>query len=320
MFENYDLAKLFINFYAHDRETLNDTLSKFRISSNAIYPFYCNRKLLFLRLSPTNEKQLSSIQAELEFIHYLNNKQFNALIPVRSLTGDYILTQKTIWGEYHAIVFESVKGFAIEDLVLTDSIVESFGKTLGRLHTLSSKYNPHLRRKTHIDIFDWIENVFVTNFVSKELRHQLKKTRLEMQTIQINKDNYGLIHYDFEIDNVFYDEDDELCSVIDFDDSMYHYYLVDVIQALDSLKELVTESNWNHTKNLFLKAYQNMGRNIDDMDSHYDVMHKFCQLYQYARIVNSISEKLDDEPIWMIELKNRLKNKMNTLETNITSN
>ncbi|HAX03815.1 MAG: hypothetical protein A2Y45_08150 [Tenericutes bacterium GWC2_34_14] len=319
LFENYDLAKTFINRYTHDQETLDDTLSHFRISANAIYPFYANQKLQFLRLSPACEKQLVCIQAELEFLHYLNNNQFSALIPVKSLTGDFIITQQTMWGEYHAVVFESVNGYAIDDLHLTDTIVESFGNTLGKLHLLSSQFNPNLKRKTHTDVFDWIESVYKTHNVSEEFMHQLMMNRLEMQSIQMNKDNYGLIHYDYEIDNVFYDEKTLNCSVIDFDDSMYHFYVVDIIQALESLKEIVDESHWEYTKSLFLKAYENTGRNVSGIDSYFDIMRKFCHLYQYGRIMNSISEQRDDEPIWMTELRKKLIIKMRTLEKNITS-
>lgn len=48
------------------------------------------------------------------------------------------------------------------------------------------------------------------------------------------KVNFGLVHYDFEYDNVFYDSTSEECYAIDFDDAMYHWYAMDIEQALKS--------------------------------------------------------------------------------------
>ena len=52
LFENYDLAKEALKNWEHDADTLDYMLSKFRISSNAIYPFYKNGEVCFLRLAP----------------------------------------------------------------------------------------------------------------------------------------------------------------------------------------------------------------------------------------------------------------------------
>ena len=47
-----------------------------------------------------------------------------------------------------------------------------------------------------------------------------------------NEQNYGLVHFDFELDYIFYDISTDMLNIIDFDDSMYHWYAMDIEQAL----------------------------------------------------------------------------------------
>lgn len=43
MFENFDLVREALAFWAHDDENLEEMLGYFRISSNAVYPFTAGR-------------------------------------------------------------------------------------------------------------------------------------------------------------------------------------------------------------------------------------------------------------------------------------
>jgi Ser/Thr protein kinase RdoA (MazF antagonist) len=45
-----------------------------------------------------------------------------------------------------------------------------------------------------------------------------------------SKKNYGLIHYDFECDNLILKDD--VFHIIDFDDSIYSFYVADIAYAL----------------------------------------------------------------------------------------
>lgn len=45
--------------------------------------------------------------------------------------------------------------------------------------------------------------------------------------------SYGLIHYDFQLDNIFYEENNRAFSVIDFDDAVYSWCAHDIVTALD---------------------------------------------------------------------------------------
>lgn len=57
-----------------------------------------------------------------------------------------------------------------------------------------------------------------------------------------------MIHYDFEFDNVFYDDESTTCNIIDFDDAMYHWYAMDIELTLDSLQDCIPHEIYNTSK------------------------------------------------------------------------
>lgn len=81
LFENFDLAREALKNYAHDEARLAESLNWFRISSNAVYPYFDGENLCFLRLCPAGEKPDGYVEAEIEFIDYLIANNFPAMEP-----------------------------------------------------------------------------------------------------------------------------------------------------------------------------------------------------------------------------------------------
>ena len=152
LYENYDLAKSALENWEYDEDTLDDYLRHFRISSNAVYPFLWQGNTLFLRLSPVSEKMENNLKGELEFLCYLQNQNYPAVIPVASNSGELVVTLDTIWGKYYASVFKGVGGISIEDTDYNDHILFKYGKALGCLHMLSTEYSPKNRKWTYGDV------------------------------------------------------------------------------------------------------------------------------------------------------------------------
>lgn len=65
----------------------------------------------------------------------------------------------------------------------------------------------------------------------------MRLTPVEERLARLPMEDYGLIHYDFKYDNVFYHAEQDICWVIDFDDGMYHWFAMDIQRALQSLEE-----------------------------------------------------------------------------------
>lgn len=296
--------------WEYDQESF-ELFKYYRISSNAIYPFKAQGKVQILRFSPKSEKTKENILAELEFISYLNSHRYGVLETVVSQNGEELVEAQTPWGEYYASAFKRVAGVQLNQTDLSDNIIFIYGKALGKLHQLSSEYEPvTYKRWSYQDVLSWIQHV-LSDFPNET--EALKETKLLQRyfaSIPITKRNFGLIHYDFEFDNVFYDEHSQSCNVIDLDDAMYHWYVMDIEQALDSLQDCIPAEVFQKKKQCFMDGYRTEYEISDDMLSLLPACRRFANLYGYIRILRSVAEKWENEPEWLVTLREKLTNAM----------
>ncbi|MGE8203617.1 phosphotransferase enzyme family protein [Heyndrickxia sp. NPDC080065] len=311
LFDNVDLAEMLLKNWEFDKGSM-DMFKYYRISSNAIYPFQFQGKTQLLRFSPTSEKCRDQILAELDFISYLRSEQYGVLETVLSKKGGELVEAQTPWGAYFAAVFKRVPGVQISETDLSDRIVFSHGKALGKLHQLSSQYKPTTHKRwSYRDVLNWIHHSLL-DFEDEELA--LKEMQLlqdYFDSVPITKSNFGLIHYDFEYDNVFYDEVSKACYAIDFDDAMYHWYVMDIVQALDSLRDCIPPEMFKQKSSCFMDGYRTEYEISDEMMSLIPACKRFANLYGYVRILKSIEQKWDNEPQWLESLRGKLTKSLN---------
>lgn len=318
LYENYDLAKLALENWKYDTDTLDDYLQHFRISSNAVYPFLWQGNMRYLRLSPVSEKMENNLKGELEFLCYLQNRNYPAVIPVASNSGELVVTLDSIWGKYYASVFKGVGGISIEDTDYNDHILFAYGKALGQLHMLSTEYSPKNRKWTYGDALLWIGQTLKEYHAPAKMLAELDQVRQALNELPQTSDTFGLIHYDFEPDNVFWDENNQCCTGIDFEDGMYHFFLVDLEQALDALLENIPANRQIIAKTTFLRGYQSVKMLEPAYDEKLKLMRRFCNLYSYARLIRCVAEEYPNEPDWMVRLREKLHRKIVLLESGVT--
>jgi Ser/Thr protein kinase RdoA (MazF antagonist) len=136
---------------------------------------------------------------------------------------------------------------------------------------------------------------------------EAKKLRGYFSGLPRRKENFGLIHYDFEMDNVFYDETSRSIHVIDFDDVMQHWYMMDIVQALDSLEREVSSKTASDPSTTFLAGYQSHFAIEEAIWAALPVFRRFGDLYRYTRITRALQETWDHEPDWMVMLRKKLQ-------------
>jgi Ser/Thr protein kinase RdoA (MazF antagonist) len=255
---------------------------------------------------------MKKILAELEFLRYLRDSGYSAVCTILSKAGNELEVVNTPWGTYYAVAFKKVCGKELSKVPLTDDIIFGWGTALGKLHKLSSEYKPvNNKRNDWKETMDWMEAVlgnFSEEIAAKEELCILKEYFLKLPT---TNENFGLIHYDFEADNVFYDEISESYNPIDFDDSMYHWYAMDIEQALDSMKECLPEYQIESSANQFIKGYRCEFDISDEMLTLLPTFRRYADLYGYIRLLRSIEEKWNNEPKWMVDLRAHLENLLN---------
>jgi len=290
-------------------ENVTKLFQYFRISSNAVYPFYYGERVCFLRIAPVEEKIKKNEFGEIEFINYLINHGYPALKPVKSLAGNYVEILNNESCAYFVSVFEEVEGDPIEEIELNDEILYAYGKSLGKLHELSSQYIATKKKWSYKDVLHWIHDELQCHEDKKYALAEYEAVKKELANLDKTSKNFGLVHFDFEIDNVFYDEKIGDCNVIDFEDSMYHWYGLDIEQALDSLADLVEGEEWEAAKKVFLEGYATEYKLSDAMVDHLPLFRRFIDLYSYTRILRSVEEVFEDEPDWLIEIRGKLDDK-----------
>lgn len=312
LFENFDLARAALTHYAHDPDRLDESLTWFRISSNAVYPYFHQGELHFLRLCPASEKKLPDIAAEIEFILHLRAQGYPAMAPVHTLSGELCATISTPWGDYHMSAFKQVPGKALEDVPLTPDILHAYGKSLGRLHHLSAEFTPAIPRPTYEEVANDMRAVLPEKLlpVWEDVLHQLSH-------LPRTKESYGLVHYDYEPDNVFYDGATQQISVIDFDDSLYHFYALDAEQALDSLRELVSPADFPNARSAFLAGYRTEHPLLPDMEAAFPLMRRFIDLRACARLYDCLDSQPKENPAWLAALTARLTARRDELEAQL---
>jgi Ser/Thr protein kinase RdoA (MazF antagonist) len=306
LFNNPALAEMLVKNWQYDPDAL-ELFQYFRISANAIYPLKIAGEWHFLRVSPASEKSRDSLLAELDFIQYLRGAQYHAPEPVFSQQGEMLVQKTTPWGEYFACVFRTVTGKQISQTGLADEIVYAYGAALGQLHQLSTHYtSPGTRRWSHLEVFNWIETTLHELCAGPLPFQELGILQAFFSRLPITPANYGLIHYDFDTDNVFYDPAAQTCNVIDFDDAMYHWYMMDIERALNSLIGETSSGAAPLVQDRFLQGYRSQFTLDPVLFSCLPVFNRFARLYRYTRTMRSISEQWQHEPEWMVDLRAHL--------------
>ncbi len=136
--------------------------------------------------------------------------------PLASRNGNFIETVLTDLGTFHAVVFAGLEGFQLDIENLDDSQFGEWGAALGKLHSVLGNY-------TASALFARIACKDCLEFVRASLPEETSAVRSEfeqiasaLQALPITDDTYGLIHFDFELDNLYWQG--QTIGIGDFDE------------------------------------------------------------------------------------------------------
>lgn len=296
-------ARQLLSLWTHDE----GSLAYWRASSNFVYTFLRNGKRYFLRFVHEEDNNLNQTKAELDFLQYLIKHGYPAAAPVRSDNNQRIETIRMESGTYYGVVFEQAEGVHVPLDKMTDLHLELWGESLAALHTLSESYvHGEATRQSWSDALEFIASDLRRDSRDTILLLELDYLREHLAALPIGAGYTGLIHYDFETDNVFFDEENKRYSAIDFDDSMTHWFMMDVASAVSDLLEQDSKEATERVER-FIEGY----KSVKDIDEHWKdqlpLFGKFADFYMLARLKRSM-EGFDDTnaPEWAIRLQEKL--------------
>lgn len=298
------VAKSLIQFWEYDE----GTLEVWRASSNFVYAFESNQVQYFLRFCFDQDNSIEQIKAELEFMQYLQLNEFPTVTPIYSISGKLIETLKSPEGTYIAVVFSAANGINLDSDTITEKQMEEWGKSLASLHSLSKTFEPvSERRKSWLDTVQFMESIFQKHPKEQLALQELRRVTTWLQSIPTSNDLYGLIHYDFELDNIFFEENkDHSFNIIDFDDAIYHWYAFDIVIALD---DFIEDEN-SHSKILiqsFLNGYRSITVLENDAVAQFPQFQRYANLYKFSKLLWSLDYgEINEIPPWFDELKEKL--------------
>jgi Ser/Thr protein kinase RdoA (MazF antagonist) len=307
------IAEQILEHWEHDQRPAR----LFRSSTNFVYVFRKGGERYFLRFADSTERTGAAIDAEMALLGWLANKGMIVTTPIASKKGRCIETVETDLGTFHAVVFAGLQGSQVAFEELSTAQFEAWGAALGKLHAMTHQdQDPRLSARptwrdhlTQARIYlpedepaVQAEFDYITSFVSA---HPVTAT------------NSGLIHGDFELDNLFWQND--TIAILDFDDCSYSWYVADIAFALRDLFETGVDLS-NPSFHAFIRGYSKHYSLDEELLSHLPTFMRLVNLIGYAKLVRAMDLAHDqDYPEWCTSLLLKLENRMQDYKASLLS-
>jgi Ser/Thr protein kinase RdoA (MazF antagonist) len=218
---------------------------------------------------------------------------------------------------FHAVVFAALPGEHREINELTPAMFATWGRALGELHAAAESYQK-AGRPTWEDHVVAVEKQLIDE--KKAARKLLERTGRRLQALPAHRQNFGLIHFDFELDNLLWRE--ERLGIIDLDDAAWYWFAADMAFALrDLFGDSAAQVDLQHPSFLaFLQGYRQARAISQEEVERIPLFLQLHNLRSYARLRQILAEPAqEDEPGWLGELRQKLARTINTLEITFLS-
>jgi len=276
-------------------------VTHFRSSANFIFSVVAEKNY-FLRFSHESERDLPDIEAALDAIEYLAERGIRVARPVAAKSGARVERVETALGAFHAVLFAGLPGEHrnLDDLHEAD--FKRWGKALGKLHVASLDLD--------VDRPSWTEQLAdIRRLIPAEEEGALSELAYveeRLDGFDGAPDEFGLIHFDFEMDNLLW-QDDEI-GIVDFDDCAYYPFAADIALALRGLwEDKVALIDFEDERlQTFVAGYREAKALSEEGLRDLPLFMRLSNLVSFARTFCSLAEgPLRQEPVWTAELRQK---------------
>ncbi len=189
---------------------------------------------------------------------------------------------------------------------LSTAQFEGWGATLGKLHaTMHLDQDPRLSARG-----TWRDHLTqARNYVPEDepaVQAEFVYLTSFLSALPVTETNYGLIHGDFELDNLFWQDD--TIAMLDFDDCSYSWYVADIAFALRDLFETSVDLS-NPSFRAFIRGYSAHSSLDEELLSLLPTWMRLANLIIYTKLVRAMDLAPDqDYPEWCTSLLLKLEN------------
>ena len=285
-----------------------DTLVYVRSSANHLFRFQHEGRPCFLRLAHAAERRPSTIAAELDFVQHVAGTGLAVARPVASANGLLIEEVSSERQRYYAVVFEGLRSSQLELDDLDAARYRAWGQALALVHRASQTFPPHPVRSTW---HDQIRAALRTLPPEETAVTQVLTSGLQwLDSLALKEQEYGLIHGDFELDNLIWDG--QRVQALDFDDATYAWYAVDIAVALQDVwlaGDMDDASSAQRTQRItwLMEGYAALRSLPDGLPESIPRLRTLLLAVKVARLLRAYATTTEDDayPTWLAQMRTR---------------
>jgi Ser/Thr protein kinase RdoA (MazF antagonist) len=280
----------------------------FRSSANFLYVFQTDGIRYFLRFADSAERSRVAIEAEVDLVNWLATAGIQVALPIRASNGQFVTTTEMEWGTFHAVVFSELHGTQFELGDLDETQFRKWGAALGTLHAALKAYpgRASLNRRSWKDDLEQARNYVPPD--SPAMLSEWEQLAQALSALPVDRDRYGLIHFDFEPDNLLWNVD--RIAILDFDDCAHYWFAADIAFAL---RDLFVDSAdlGNGSFREFIQGYSAICPLDEAAIAQVPLFLRLSKLIQYVRLARSLDLAEDGTyPDWLEALQGKLRSRM----------
>jgi Ser/Thr protein kinase RdoA (MazF antagonist) len=269
-----------------------------RSSASHVFVLPDNGRRRYLRFVPGSHRGPESLAVVAELMARLSDGGSAVVRPVAAESGALTVTVTTGLGVMHAMVVEPAPGAEADVGTLTASQARHWGRALARLHRDAAGLGAGLPAS-----FGELADVGELFTDDAELVEATTRLTDVMGELPRRGDRWGVVHGDFELDNMAWEEGGPIAY--DFDEAALSWYAADVAFAVRDLTDHTGRPAAAHRARFdaFLDGYRGV-RPFDDEDL--GRLPLFAGLHAAAslvRITRGLGEPARQEPGWLSELR-----------------
>jgi Ser/Thr protein kinase RdoA (MazF antagonist) len=203
---------------------------------NAVYRFPTSNGDAILRIGE-QDCPIEQTRGMLEWVDYLARNDAPVSPPRASINGNLLEQVKFEGKSYITTSFEKARGILAEEIPpeqWTPQLYRSIGAAVGKFHRISTGYrisSPGQTRPLWYESYEIREAVSRLASSNDPARQKLDELLVKLRHLASPPESYGLIHDDLHFAN-FLVHPDGTVTIIDFDDSQYGWFAMDIAMAL----------------------------------------------------------------------------------------
>lgn len=288
---------------------------------NYVFEVYRDSQPYILRLTHSTHRSKEQIASELDWMNYLHNQGISVPKAYASINERFVEEKVVEDGSsFYACLFSKAEGDPIK--VGSDRFKEdlffAWGKVIGEMHLATRNYQPsnQIMKRPSWDEEGLLEIEKYISVSEDKIIKNTKELLIEMKSLPMTNENFGLIHTDVHSGNFFYDG--EKVHVFDFDDCCYKWFASDIAIPLYYSVfynfELKTKEARNEFASLYIKAFMNGYKSIceppKDWELQLPLFLRLRDIVLYAVFHKKIAPEDRSEKLvsLMKDIKERIEN------------